>query len=89
MIPIAAIRRLEESDGVRALVMEFVEGRTLAELIAGRPARCGAPVERPSLTEAVNIARQEYAEALEAAHERASSTAISNQPTSSSATTGQ
>jgi eukaryotic-like serine/threonine-protein kinase len=32
---ITTIHGLEESDGVRALVMEFVEGRTLAEIIAG------------------------------------------------------
>src|SRR2546427_2493661 len=31
---IAAIYGLEESEGVRALVMELVEGRTLAEQIA-------------------------------------------------------
>ena len=66
---IATIHGLEESDGVRALVMEFVEGRTLAEIIAGSPAGSGAPVERLSLSEAVNIARQ-IAEALEAAHEQ-------------------
>ena len=57
---IAIIHGLEEADGVRALVLELVEGRTLADLIAG-----GAlPIE-----EAVPVARQ-IAEALEAAHER-------------------
>jgi Tol biopolymer transport system component len=66
---IATIHGLEESDGVRALVMEFVEGRTLAEIIAGSRAGGGAPVERLSLSDAVNIARQ-IAEALEAAHEQ-------------------
>ena len=56
---IAAIHGLEESDGLRALVMEFVEGRTLADLIAesgttdqwtgnGRPEFAGGPVHRPS-----------------------------------------
>ena len=40
---IATIHGLEESDGVRALVMEFVEGRTLAEIIAGSPAGSAAP----------------------------------------------
>lgn len=57
---IATIYGLEESDGVRALAMELVEGPTLAERIAARP----LPVE-----EALPIARQ-MAEALEYAHER-------------------
>src|SRR4030088_3023350 len=38
---IAAIYGLEESDGVRALVMELVEGPTLAERIAGGPPALG------------------------------------------------
>ena len=38
---IAAIYGLEESDGVRALVMELVEGPTLAERIAYGPAEAG------------------------------------------------
>ena len=66
---IATIHGLEESDGVRALVMEFVEGRTLAEIIGGSPAGSSAPIERLGPSEAVNIARQ-IAEALEAAHEQ-------------------
>ena len=57
---VAAIYGLEESTDVRALVLEFVEGRTLAELIARGPV---------SVDEAVVIARQ-IAEALEAAHEQ-------------------
>jgi Tol biopolymer transport system component len=57
---IAAIYGLEESDGVRALVMELVEGPTLADRIAGGP----IPVD-----EVLTIARQ-IAEALEVAHER-------------------
>src|SRR5438128_1730438 len=57
---IAAIYGLEESDGVRALVMELVEGHTLAERIGTRP----LPLE-----EALAVARQ-IAEALEAAHEK-------------------
>src|SRR5436190_3766772 len=57
---IASIFGLEESDGVRALVMELVEGQELAELIARGPV---------PLPEALAIARQ-IAEALEAAHER-------------------
>ncbi len=57
---IAAIHGLEESDGTQALVLELVEGPTLADRIAGRP----IPVD-----EALPIARQ-MAEALEAAHEQ-------------------
>jgi Tol biopolymer transport system component len=57
---IAAIYGLEESDGVPTLVLELVEGRTLAERIAEGPL---------ALEEALPIARQ-IAEALEAAHER-------------------
>ena len=56
---IAQIYGLENADGVRALVMELVEGSTLAERIAQGP----IPVN-----EALAIARQ-IAEALEAAHE--------------------
>ena len=60
---ICAIHGLEEADGVRFLVLELVDGQTLAErLAAARPA--GVPV-----SEAVAIARQ-IAEALETAHER-------------------
>ncbi|MCH6554059.1 MAG: serine/threonine protein kinase [Acidobacteria bacterium] len=57
---IASIYGLEESDGIRCLVLELVEGPTLAERIAAGP----LPTE-----EALNIARQ-IAEALEAAHEK-------------------
>ncbi len=56
---IAQIHGLEESSGVRALVMELVEGDDLAQRIAGGPI---------PLDEALPIARQ-IAEALEAAHE--------------------
>ncbi|MGQ0734394.1 MAG: protein kinase domain-containing protein [Acidobacteriota bacterium] len=56
---IAAIHGVEDSGGVRALVMEFVDGDTLAEVIARGP----MPID-----EALPIARQ-IAEALEAAHE--------------------
>ncbi len=55
---IAAIHGFEESNQVRALVMELVEGETLAERIAGQPM---------SLDDALAIARQ-VADALEAAH---------------------
>ena len=57
---IAAIYGLEESGGVRALVMELVEGPTLAERIAA-----GAI----PLNEALPIARQ-VADAVENAHEQ-------------------
>ena len=56
---IAAIYGLEESDGVRALVLELVEGPTLADRVAQGPI---------PLDEALPIARQ-IADALEAAHE--------------------
>jgi serine/threonine protein kinase len=56
---IAAIYGIEESNDMRALVLELVEGETLAERIA----RGAVPV-----TEALGIARQ-VADALEAAHE--------------------
>ncbi len=57
---IAHIHGLEDSGAVRALVMELVEGPTLAERIAQGPI---------PLAEAVTIARQ-IAEALAAAHEQ-------------------
>ena len=57
---IAAIYGLEESGAARALVMELIEGDTLAERISGQP----MPVD-----EALVIARQ-IADALEAAHEQ-------------------
>src|SRR5512134_2079928 len=57
---IAHIHGLEESSGVRALVMELVDGEDLAERIA----RGAIPV-----VEALAIAKQ-IAEALEVAHEQ-------------------
>ena len=57
---IAHIHGLEESGGVRALVMELVEGEDLSQ----RVARGAIPID-----EALPIARQ-IAEALEAAHEQ-------------------
>jgi eukaryotic-like serine/threonine-protein kinase len=56
---IAAICELEESNGVSALVLELVEGFTLADRLAQGP----IPLE-----EALGIAQQ-IANALEAAHE--------------------
>jgi eukaryotic-like serine/threonine-protein kinase len=57
---IASIYGLEESNGVRALVMELVEGPTLADRIKQGPVPLG---------EALPLAKQ-IAEALEFAHER-------------------
>ena len=57
---IAHIHGLEESGGVRALVMELVEGEDLAQRLVRGPI---------PLDEALPIARQ-IAEALEAAHEQ-------------------
>ena len=66
---IGAIYGVEEADGVRALVLELVEGETLAERIA-RPRRDpGANAPGLSVNEALTIARQ-IADALEAAHEK-------------------
>ena len=56
---IAAIHGLEEAEGIRALVLELVEGPTLADRIKQGPI---------PLDEALPIAKQ-IAEALEAAHE--------------------
>src|SRR4030095_13992211 len=56
---IAAIYGIEESNGTRALVLQLVEGETLADRIARGPI---------PLDEALPIGKQ-IAEALEAAHE--------------------
>src|SRR5512145_3502196 len=55
---IAQIHGLEDADGVHALVMELVEGPTLAERIARAPI---------PIADALPIARQ-IGEALEVAH---------------------
>ena len=57
---IAHIYGIEDADGVKALVLELVEGEDLAQRIARGPI---------PLDEALPIARQ-IAEALEAAHEQ-------------------
>src|SRR5215467_1565169 len=57
---IAAIYGFEESDGIRALVLELVDGPTLADRIADG---------RVPIDEALAIAKQ-IVEALDAAHER-------------------
>ena len=56
---VAAIHGLEESDGVRFLVLELVEGETLAERLSKGPL---------AVEEALEICRQ-IAKGLEAAHE--------------------
>jgi serine/threonine protein kinase len=79
---IASIYGLEEAGGVRALVMELVEGPTLAARMAGATVGAGlapptgkgtprgAPTTAPiPLDESLHIAKQ-IAEALEAAHEK-------------------
>src|SRR5690242_7568005 len=59
---IGAIYGLEEGPGHAALVLELVEGETLAEKLA-------VPEQRLPIPEALALARQ-IADALEAAHER-------------------
>jgi serine/threonine-protein kinase len=63
---IAAIHGLEETEGVRGLVLELVEGQTLAQKLSDA-ARSSPPGLR--LKEILLIARQ-IADALEAAHEK-------------------
>ena len=64
---IAHIYGFEDSGDTRALVMELVDGQTLADLIAvGTDERRGGSLDPP---EALRLARQ-IALALEAAHER-------------------
>src|SRR6185369_2310087 len=62
---IAHIHGLEKSGGVTALVLELVEGPTLAEHLEGQRAKGGGL----PLDEALAIARA-IAQALEAAHEQ-------------------
>jgi eukaryotic-like serine/threonine-protein kinase len=70
---IAAIYGLEESSGIRALVIELVEGPTLAERIGGVETHVGPTAGRLpgaplQIDECLHIAKQ-IAEALEYAHE--------------------
>jgi len=60
---IATVHGFEESGSIRALVMELVDGQTLAEMMSG------AQGSAMPLAESLPIARQ-IAEALEAAHEQ-------------------
>jgi len=57
---IAAIYDLEESDGMQCLVLEFVEGESLADRLSKGPI---------PITDILNISRQ-IADALEATHEQ-------------------
>src|SRR5438445_987882 len=57
---IATLYGMEEADGVRFLVMEFVPGPTVADRLVGGPL---------SVAESLSLGRQ-VAEALEAAHEK-------------------
>ena len=61
---VAAIYGLEESEGVHALVLELVEGLTLADKLSGLKAHAAIPLD-----EVLSIARQ-IIEALDAAHEK-------------------
>jgi len=73
---IGAIYGVEEANGVRGLVLELVEGETLAERIAAGGRASSAPLPAAGsdtsglpITEALAIARQ-IADALDAAHEK-------------------
>src|SRR5438309_6927428 len=57
---IAAVYGLEKADGITGIVLELVEGESLADVIARGPI---------PLADALTLARQ-IADALEAAHER-------------------
>ena len=72
---IAAIYGLEESDGVSALVLELIEGPTLADRIAGVRCPSTKPCRSPGRLPTPSRPRTN----------RASCIAISSRPTSSSA----
>jgi Tol biopolymer transport system component len=61
---IAAIYGVQDADGVLALILELVEGQTLADRIASASGGDGLPI-----AEVVDFARQ-IADALDAAHEK-------------------
>ena len=65
---ITALHGMEESEGRHFLVMELVEGETLADAIAAKARGPGAP-RGFEIDDALSIARQ-IADALEAAHEQ-------------------
>jgi Tol biopolymer transport system component len=66
---IGAIYGVEEADGVRGLVLELIEGETLAERIASSAPRDRSGAPGLPLASALASARQ-VADALEAAHEK-------------------
>jgi eukaryotic-like serine/threonine-protein kinase len=67
---IGAIYGFEESDGVRALILELVDGETLAELLARTDERAkGQDHTGLPLNHALAIAKQ-ITDALDAAHEK-------------------
>src|SRR6476620_8774025 len=66
---IGAIYGVEEVEGVRGLVLELVEGETLAERIAASARTAGSNPPGLPMTQALTIARQ-IVDALEAAHEK-------------------
>ena len=69
---IGGIYGLEDAGGITALVLELVEGPTLAEVLAGsRPRALGSADRLRALSMAdVLVIAHQIAEALEAAHER-------------------
>src|SRR5688572_4691676 len=67
---IAQIYGVEESAGLTALVMELVDGQTLAQVIASRPVTASASTRSGAWdVDRLDVARQ-IAEAMEAAHDR-------------------
>ena len=68
---IAQIHGVEENTGLRALVIEFVDGSTLASLIGRRPPASASSASRSGASniDPLDISRQ-LADALEAAHDR-------------------
>ena len=66
---IGAIYGVEEASGVRGLVLELVEGETLADRIAASGGIAGGSVRGLPVAEVLVISRQ-IADALEAAHEK-------------------
>jgi Tol biopolymer transport system component len=66
---IGAIYGVEEADGVRGLILELVEGVTLAERITASARTAGSDPRALPMTDALTIARQ-IVDALEAAHEK-------------------
>ena len=66
---IATIHGVEESDGVTALVLELVEGPTLAEKLKSEVSSLKSQATPLSIDEALRIASQ-IADALDAAHEK-------------------